>query len=148
VAAFVINEWLWADLSGDNGRALQFQAIRLIENLIASDHQIVVIEGSEFDRKAWKLCKSSNELVIQAVVAFVTSIRQDSDRCLILKPDAVVALSNELAAVIKPDDHYLIQAQQAVEGSIIVTTDNPLRGILRGAGLVCISREEFFSAFD
>jgi hypothetical protein len=147
VAVFVINEWLWADLSGDNGRDHQLQTVRLIENLVVSDHKVVVIEGSQFDRKAWNLCKSANSLVIQAVVAFVLNIRQNSDRCQILKPEVVAALPDELAAATKPDDHYLIQAQLAVNGAIVVTTDAPLRGALVATGLPCISREEFLASY-
>ncbi|MFZ0761906.1 MAG: hypothetical protein WAM69_18320 [Candidatus Sulfotelmatobacter sp.] len=147
MAVFVINEWLWADLSGENGRGHQLKTVTLIENLVQSNHQIVVIEGSQFDRKAWSLCKSTNHMVVQAVVAFVVNIRQNSDRCLILKPQAATALPAELAAAIKPDDHYLIQAQFAVEGAIIVTTDAPLRQVLDRAGLPCIFREEFLDNY-
>ncbi len=147
MAVFVINEWLWADLSGENGRDHQLQIVSLIENLAVSEHQVVVIEGSQFDRKAWSLCKSANQLVVQAVVAFVVSIRQNSDRCLILKPDAAAVLPDEIAVKTKPDDHYLIQAQLAVDGAVLVTTDAPLRAVLDGAGLPCISREEFLDNY-
>jgi len=143
VAVFVINEWLWADLSGDNGRDRQLAAVSLIGHLAVSEHRIVVIEGSQFDRKAWNLCKSTDALVVRSVVAFVKDIRQNSDRCLILRAEAAPALPDELAAGIKPDDHYLIQAQLAVEKAILVTTDNPLREALARTGLSCISREEF-----
>lgn len=143
MAVFVINEWLWADLSGANSRGHQIEAISLIEHLVTCDHQIVVIEGSEFDRKAWNLCKSTDTLVVKSVVAFVKDIRQNSDRCLILRPEAAAPLPDGLAAEIKPDDRYLIQAQLAVAGAIIVTTDGPLREALHRFGLGCITREEF-----
>jgi hypothetical protein len=63
--------------------------------------------------------------------------------CTGRKGEAVAALPEELAAAAKPDDHYLIQAQLAVDGAIVVTTDNPLREALDSADLPCISREEF-----
>jgi hypothetical protein len=144
VAVFVINEWLWADLAEDNGRDRQLQAVGLIQSLVASTHQIVVIEGSRFDQNAWNLCKNNSSLVVKAVVAFVLNIRQNSDRCLILKPDRVGTLPDALSAAIKPDDHYLVQAQLAVIGSIVVTTDNPLRQALLNAGHLCLLRDEFF----
>jgi hypothetical protein len=105
----------------------------------------VIIEGSQFDRKAWNLCKSTNPLVVRSVVAFVKDVRQNSDRCLILKPEAAATLPDELAERIKPDDRYLIQAQLAVAGAVLVTTDNPLREVLGRAGLGCMSREEFLA---
>jgi hypothetical protein len=145
VAVFVINEWLWADLSGDNGIGHQRRAVSLIGDLVVCDHRIVIIEGSQFDRKAWNLCKSANALVVRSVVAFVKDIRQNSDRCRILKPEEAADLPDEFAARIKPDDRYLIQAQLAVAGAILVTTDNPLREVLGSIGLSSMSREEFLS---
>jgi hypothetical protein len=79
--------------------------------------------------------------------AYVARVRQDSDRCLILKPEAAVPLPDELASVIKVDDHYLIQAQLTVKGAILVTTDNPLREILSKASLSSLSREEFLKTY-
>jgi hypothetical protein len=145
VAVFVINEWLWADSSGDNGRDNQRQALSLIENLLSSDHQIVVVEDSQFDRKAWNLCRSTNLLVQAIAAAFVKNIRWNSDRCLILKPNETVAVPGEIALVTKADDHYLIQAQLTVNGAILVTTDGDLRTAVRNAGLACLWRDEFLA---
>jgi len=59
----------------------------------------------------------------------------------------VVALSDDLASSIKPDDHYLIQAQLNVSGAVLVTTDTPLREVVLKTGLQCLSREEFLSTY-
>jgi hypothetical protein len=146
VAAFVINEWLWADLSGGNGRQAQREAFVVIQKLAVSDHRIVVIEGSAFDQKAWNLCKSTNPMIVQRMAgAYVASLRQNSDRCVILKPEAVLGVPNELASATKQDDHYLIQAQLSVEGAILVTTDGDLCHAVKQAGLPCLSRQEFLT---
>jgi hypothetical protein len=148
VADFVINEWLWDDSSGGNGLQHQREAFDCITKLAASDHRIVVIEGSSFDQKAWRLCKSTNPMIVQRIAgAYVASVRQNFDRCLILKPEAVAPLPQQFAAVIKPDDHYLVQAQLSVVGAVLVTTDEPLRDAVGKAGLSCLSREEFLSTF-
>lgn len=148
MAVFVINEWLWADLSGSNGLQAQREAFSVIEKLPASDHRIVIIEGSSFDQKAWKLCKSTNPMIVQRIAgAYVTNVRQNSDRCLILKPEAAAALPDELASATKPGDHYLVQAQLSVIGAVLVTTDKPLREAVGKAGLSCSSREEFLSTY-
>jgi hypothetical protein len=144
MALFVINEWLWADLSGNNDIQHQREALVVIERLPSSSHQIVIIEGSAFDQKAWSLCKNTSPVLVQRIGGiYVARIRQNSDRCLILKPEQVIALPDELAKAIKADDHYLIQAQLTVKDSILVTTDNPLREVLDKAGLSSLSREEF-----
>ncbi len=147
MAAFVINEWLWADLSGSNGKQAQREAFTVIENLPLSDHRIVIIEGSKFDQKAWNLCRNEQPTTVQSLAGiYVNTVRQDADRCQILKPEAVVDLPEDLASATKPDDHYLIQALLTVHGAILVTTDNPLREALVNAGLNCISREQFLNA--
>jgi hypothetical protein len=148
MAVFVINEWLWADLSGGNGREAQRQSFGVIEKLAASDHQIVIIEGSAFDQKAWGLCRNDSPMIVQRMAGvYVTSIRQNSDRCRILKVEELIALPEDLAATIKVDDHYLAQAQLSVDGAILITSDRPLREALANASLRCLSREEFLSTF-
>ena len=147
MAVFVINEWLWADSSGDNGPHAQRQALDLIRKLAESNHRIVVIEGSPFDQKAWACCKDMNAAVGRLAAAYVTTVRQNSDRCLLLKPEAGVALPDDLASSIKPDDQYLVEAQLRVAGAVLVTTDVPLREVVLKAGLPCLSREEFLSTY-
>ena len=147
MAVFVINEWLWADLSGDNGVQSQREALTVIEKLPSSAHQIVVIEGSRFDQKAWNLCKSTSPTVQRIAGLYVRNIRLNSDRCIILKPDATVPLPDELASATKPDDHYLLHAQLSAAGAILVTTDNPLREAAHRAGLIWLSREDFLSTY-
>lgn len=147
MAIFVINEWLWADLLGENGLPAQQESFRIIEKLSVSDDQIVIIEGSAFDQKGWNLCKSPNMIVQRIAAVYVANVRLNPDRCQILKPDEVDALPNELASAIKPDDRYLVQAQRSVSGAILVTTDNPLREAVGRAGLMCLSRQEFLSTY-
>ncbi len=148
MAVFVVNEWLWADLSGGNGLRAQGEAFSVIERLSASDHQIVVIEGSPFDRKAWNLCRSTNPMIVQRIAGvYVVNVRLNSDRCIIVKPEAAVALPEQLASAINPDDHYLVQAQMSVDGAVLVTADGPLRDAVGKAGLNCLSREEFLSRY-
>jgi hypothetical protein len=148
VADFVINEWLWTDLSGSNGLQHQREAFTVIERLGTSNHRIVIIEGSAFDQKAWKLCKYTNPMIVQRIAgAYVANVRQNSDRCLILRPEAAATVPDELASSTKSDDHYLLRAQLTVTGSILVTTDGPLREAVGTAGLPCSSREHFLSTY-
>jgi hypothetical protein len=147
VAIFVVNEWLWADSSGANGRPLQLQAYRVITELCASNHRIVVIEGSAFDKKAWNICRSKDPIVGSIARTYVVSVRQNSDRCQILKPDVAPDLPAELVAETNPDDHYLLHALFSVSEAILVTTDESLCRAVRRAGLSCVSREDFLSNY-
>lgn len=146
MAVFVINEWLWADASGDNGLQAQRDALNVISMLGNSNHRIVITEGSPFDQKAWRLCKSTTSMVAPRLGGlYVTSLRQNSDRCLILKFHQALALPNELAAKVKLDDQYLVQALLTVAGSILVTTDEALREVVIAFGLSCVHRDEFLA---
>ena len=147
MARFIINEWLWADSAGENGLGAQQSALRFINALANSDHQIIIIEGTEFDRKAWALCKELDVIVQSIATAYVRQVRQNSDRCLILRKDAVAALPNHLAAAIKPDDQYLVCAQLTAGDAVLVTTDMPLREIAQQNGLPCVSREKFLTDY-
>lgn len=147
MAVFVINEWLWADSSGDNGRDRQKEAFDVIVKLSTSGHRIVVIGGSRFDQKAWRLCKSTDTNVAQIAKAYVTILRMNSDRCLSLKSENVAPLPDHLSHSIKDDDHYLVRAQLSVNDAILVTTDEPLRNVVTQAGLSCLSREEFLATY-
>jgi hypothetical protein len=148
VAVFVINEWLWADLLGENGPEARRETFSLIERIPSSEHLIVVVEGSAFDQKAWNLCRSAQPMIVQRIAkAYLLNIRQNSDRCLILRSDALSAFPEELSSEIKADDHYLVQAQLSVAGAILVTTDGTLRSVLTRIGLACLSREEFLKAY-
>ncbi len=142
---FVINEWLWEDSAGHNGLAAQRDAFDVITKLAASQHQIVVIEGSAFDQKAWACCTSADARTRDLARHFLGAIRIDSDRCRLLEAQTAATLPDELASSIKADDQYLVNAQLTVEGSVLVTTDGPLREIVRHAGLRCIWREEFLA---
>jgi hypothetical protein len=143
MAVFVINEWLWADSSGENGLPAQRETFKFITQLAASEHRIVFIEGSSFDKKAWNLCKRTDVIGGAIASAFVRGVRQDSNRCLILKPEPAIAIPDDLAAATKPDDHFLLHAMLRVPDSVLVTTDGPLREAVTRAGLTCLSREEF-----
>jgi hypothetical protein len=140
-------KWFWADASGDNGEGAQALALRLIERLSKSEHQVVVIEGSGFDRKAWALCKSNNAIAIEIVRTYMGSVRQNSDRCRIFGDNDVALLRDPLVSQVKPDDHYLVRAQRAEPDSIVVTTDAPLIKILEEHSIPCLRREVFLKQY-
>lgn len=145
MALFVINEWLWADSDGLNGPEAQRQVFDVINALASSDHQIVIVENSEFDRKAYALCRTGDDIVRQIIRIFMMTLRQDSNRCLVVKQEAAAVLPEELEGLVKLDDQYLVRAQLSAPGSTLVTTDRPLLQVVNGAGLPCLSREQFLT---
>jgi hypothetical protein len=142
VAVFVINEWLWHDVVGDNGESAMREALKVIEAL-SLDHQIVVIEGSPFDQKAFASYQHKNMISARLAGLYVRDIRQNSDRCIVIRPAEAAEFPEALTSSVKPDDRYLVQALLSMPGSTLVTTDRDLFDAVRGAGLSCLSRNEF-----
>lgn len=148
MAVFVINEWLWADSLGENGEQAQREALKVITSLATSDHQIVVVEGSPFDQKSWKLCKSTNPMILQIIgPAYVAGVRLNPDRCRILRPRDMADLPKGLASATKGDDHYLVQALLSIAGAILVTSDKDLCEAVSKAELSCLLREQFLAKY-
>ena len=139
----MLNEWLWSDVSGERGEANQAETGRFLEAFLQSGDRVVVVRGSAFDTKAWKQCKSLDSRALLLARRFVRSIRFDPDKCLLLESTALPALPKELTRPVNVDDHYLVQAQLAVPGSVVVTTDSALRQVLLGHGLRCEDRDAF-----
>jgi hypothetical protein len=148
VAIFVINEWLPEDCSGANGIKKQREAFDAIVLLASSSHTVIVMEGSPFEVKFWRLCRENRDIVIRGIAReYVLGLRQNIDRCLVLKPEEGANLPEALAASTKEDDHYLLRSQLAVPNSILVTTDGDLCQAAKTAGLTCLSREEFLEEY-
>lgn len=147
MSAFVINEWLWHDAMGDNGESNQRDALHVVDTLARWDHSIVIVNGSGFDRKAWACCKSYSQIVQRLGAAFFGAVRIDSDRCVLLEADQLADLPEDLAVAVNLDDHYLVRAMYAVQGSTLVTVDSALCGCVSGKGLPCLSREEFLTDY-
>lgn len=148
MALYILNEWLWADIVGENGLPHRREALALIDKLRQSSDQIVIVQDSPFDRKAYAACKSGDFFTGRIAGAFAKAIRQDLSRCRILDPDEVEPLPEEFRRDgVKPDDDYLIQAQRACPEATIVTTDRPLAAILDRHGVPWRFRDAFLKAY-
>jgi len=144
MGVFVINEWLWADIQGENenqGRR-QYEAAVFVEAILQSEHQLIIVEHSKFDDKAWATCKSPTFATKMLVVNFL-KLRYDLDRCRLLHINQLAELPDDLRASVKEHDHYLVRALLTAPESILVTTDGDLCKALKELPERCISREEF-----
>jgi hypothetical protein len=147
VTDFVLNEWIWEDVQGRNSRDAFRQAISLIEQFASSSHRLIFISGSRFDDKAWQVCNARDPLRGRIARIFVLQIRQVSARARLLHPSEAPDLPEDLAAVVDGDDHYLVRAQLAEPGSVLVSTDGDLLEALRNKGIRCMSRDDFFKEY-
>jgi hypothetical protein len=144
MALYILNEWLWADIVGENGPPNRSEALALIEKLQQRSDQIVIVQGSPFEAKSFGACKSQDVLTSRIAGVFMKAIRQDLTRCRILGPDEVEPLPEEFRRDgVKPDDDYLVQARRACPEATIVTTDHPLAAILDKHGVPWRFRDDF-----
>lgn len=140
----IINEWLWADAIGDV-RAQQ-RALRVVSHIATWDDQIAVLEGSAFDKKMYRCCKASDQKTQGIAALFLGSVRQNSDRCVLFRGDAVPDVPAALLPTVKDDDHYLVQLLLACPGAILVTSDQPLLDTLIAHGHAAVHRDTFVAA--
>ena len=144
MGVYVLNEWLWADIGGGNGAEARELTLRFLEALSRSEDQILVVKQSPFESKAWAACKSTDMKEQKIAAFFARAIRQDLDRCRLLRPEDRDPVPEPIRrAGVKLDDEYLLQAQQTCPESRIVTTDQPLLEILRQHGIPCEQRDPF-----
>jgi hypothetical protein len=146
MAEYVLNEWIWADALGENGRSHQIEALQVLEGLDRGPDSIVVVNGSRFHAKAWKLCSATTPPARQIGRDFKMKFLYNSLKCRLLDETELAEIPSSLQGV-KPDDRYLVRAQLTVPGSIIVTTDAPLKTILDAASIPCEHREQFVSRY-
>lgn len=132
----VLNEWLWADLRGENGQAKRSETFETIVRLSNSSHRIVIAEGSAFDKKAWRLCKEHPLLG----GAFVKVIRLNSERCMVVPLSTLPVVPERLRHDVKQDDWYLVRVLDGFPDAVLVSTDGVLTKALKEAGYQVMDR--------
>jgi len=145
MTVYVLNEWVWEDCLGSNGATHQAEAARALTSLHEGSDAIIVVKGTAFESKAWQLCRSEDLLRRSIAALWKDGFFYDSKKCILRDIGRLPPLGPPLAVAVKPDDHYLVQAQASAPGSVIVTTDDPLMKVLAAHELPFLSREDFLA---
>jgi len=56
----ILDEWVWADLSGANGEEAQHETLRLLQRVLDKCDQLVAVYGSPFLRKYFNLARQAS----------------------------------------------------------------------------------------
>jgi hypothetical protein len=147
MADYVLNEWLWHDCFGDNGDARTIETIDAMVSFIKGSDRLLVVRDSPFFGKWAALSKSPDLLRSRFAGVFKTRLLWDDLRCLLFNSEDLPGLPDALRARIKDDDSYLVRLLLKQNGSILVTTDVPLRHALGAKGLPCEDRAAFVMRF-
>jgi hypothetical protein len=141
----VVDEWLWADASGDNGQERQKDSLRFLEAVFQRCDKIVIPKGTPFVHKFHELCKraGSNHPARPIVRYFAVKFFWNSEKGELLELPTNRPEQANPKDHVKPDDHYLVLTLEHSQANLLVTTDEPLIATLRKRGLRVVPRDEF-----
>ncbi len=144
----VIDEWLWADLCGQNTEKAQKDTINFLQAIFKKCDKIVIVKGSRFVKKYWDLCKYDHRDKYHNIVKYIVdNFWYNSKKTVILEESSLGPIPENMAGLINLDDHYLVQALLSSEAQTLITTDVPLRDTLIENGLNCMLRDEFIADY-
>ena len=147
MASLILDEWVWHDLEGENGKPHQIETYTFLRALQSgSDHSLLLVAGSAFEAKSLRFSTHTDVLRREMSRLWRLGIRFNSNKLRILKD--LSPLPEDLASLVKLDDHYIVQAALAEPEALVVTTDLDLSAVLQGKSMQCILRDSFLRNRD
>jgi hypothetical protein len=141
---FIINEWLWADLNGENGEEKQKEVVDLLETLYKKCDRIAVAKGSKFQQKERNFSKTANDVIRRMIAKlYFAKIKLNSQKYEEVDIEREEGFDIE---GINPDDLYLVRTHYKTNAPII-TTDNKLMNFLESKGIPYKSRDAFLQEY-
>jgi len=145
----IFDEWVWADLNGENGEEAQRETFRLLQRVFGKCDQLVTVNGSSFLRKYFNMAKraSTGDPRRTIVKVFKAQFLENSEKLHRLQEGSLPDAPPEVEHKVDEDDKYLIRAYLAAQVDLLVTTDNPLIAMLNECGIRCQHRNAFISNY-
>lgn len=146
---FVFDEWLWADLSGENGQDAQRESFILLKRIFEKCDRMVTVSGSPFLRKFHYLAGKTNigDPKRAIIKVFKVQFLENSEKLCLLQEGDLLEIPKEIEHKVKEDDKYLVRAYCAGRAELLVTSDNPLIKVLCDYGIKCRDRASFISEY-
>jgi len=123
---FVVNEWIFHDLSGENGWEAQDETFRFLQRVKERCDTIAVLRGSRWTEKAFELMTLSEQTARRLSKFLHLEILQNSKKCQYIDPGQIKGLPQDILANIPADDAYLFELYHSVGADVLVTTDEHL----------------------
>ena len=145
----VFDEWVWADLNGENGEEAQRKTFLLLEAVFKKCDQLVTVQGSPFLHKYHDMAKQARMGDPRRTIVRVFKVQflENFEKLHLFQECSLPALPTELEHKVKEDDKYLVRAYLAGKADLLVTTDNPLMTVLNEYGIRCRDRNTFISDY-
>lgn len=145
----VIDEWLWADLSGENSveaPEAQDEAFAFIKAIYRKCDRIVTVRGSKFLVKAADMWRHT-DIKRRTIARYMNdNFLHNTEKILLLDESSLESLPVDIANATNIDDHYLIQAYHKANASVLVTTDTKLKAPICNH-VKCIIRNDFIRSY-
>ncbi len=140
----IIDEWLWHDITGENGEEKRKESFKFLECILKICDEIAIMKKSKFSKKLWKVAKNKDLKTIKIVKFFISKILHNSRKCRIYEYE-----NKHYLGGIKEDDIYLYNLYILIEEKekCIITTDNPLLNVLKNHKIKVCSREKFIKSY-
>ena len=144
----VINEWIFEDLTGENGQDRFEETAEFVVKLNLSNDKLVMPAEQRWREKAIRARTAADPMQREAGRLFV-DLFWDLTRGVILNPDDIPAEPLTSYDWAPPEDVYLIEAYLAARADLLVTTDETLfQAIAEHAQFTCRMRDEFLSSYE
>lgn len=147
MAFLILDEWLWSDAACENGVDRQRETIRFVVAIFEICDRIVVVRGSRFQQKAEKFWKHTDSVRRTFSKFFNKSILYNSAKGVLVDPDELAPLPQNVTQEIQLEDRYLVQAQLAMPESMVITTDIQLKTILDRYSIPCKHRDNYLPQY-
>lgn len=130
-SGYVLNEWLFHDLRGDNGTIAQKETAAFLLTFVENSDYTAVIRGSKWTNKAYGLVKCPDQTVKHFGKIIIGSIISVPTKCHLFDRDEIPVLPTEMVDLIPADDHYLFELSIHLGHIPIITTDRRLISSIR-----------------
>lgn len=127
----VVNEWLPEYLRPDANANETELVDKFVKAWLDKCDRVVIRRNSPFTSKFYTyMYQSGRYLACRKRFEVLFHLFFDSERTAIVDECNIKELPQDIAKIVPDDDKYLVELWHSVPGSVIVTTDTPLRNKL------------------
>lgn len=142
---FVLNEWIFHDLWGENGTDKQRESLEFLSVFQSSDDKFVIPAEPRWTRKAYHLMRMP-DVRIRGISRLLQSLLRNPDRAI--QQETTPEIPESLLNQLPEEDVYLASAYLSVGADMLVTTDEGLFKSVSGSEIIsCRMRDEFLAGY-